>query len=61
MNLPDFHLPPAFEQFAKFCVVGTIGFVADAGTLYLFMSMATWAPTPAASSRFCSPPRSRGF
>ena len=44
MNLFDFHLPPAFEQFAKFCVVGTIGFVADAGTLYLFMSVASLDP-----------------
>ena len=44
MNLPDFRLPPAFEQFAKFCVVGTIGFVADAGMLYLLMSMAGLDP-----------------
>lgn len=44
MNLPDLHLPPAFEQFAKFCVVGVIGFVADAGTLYLLMSMAGLDP-----------------
>ncbi len=44
MILPNFHLPPAFEQFAKFCVVGTIGFVADAGTLYLLMSMASLDP-----------------
>ena len=44
MNLPDFHLPPAFVQFAKFCIVGTVGFVADAGTLYLFMSMASLDP-----------------
>ncbi len=44
MNLPKAHLPPAFEQFGKFCVVGTIGFVADAGTLYLLMSVANLDP-----------------
>ncbi len=44
MNLSDFRLPPAFEQFAKFCVVRVIGFVADAGTLYLLMSMAGLDP-----------------
>jgi putative flippase GtrA len=44
MNLFGFRLPPAFEQFAKFCIVGTVGFVADAGTLYLLMSMANLDP-----------------
>ena len=44
MKLHGFPLPPAFEQFAKFCVVGTIGFVADAGSLYLFMSLANLDP-----------------
>ena len=44
MILPKFQIPPAFELFAKFCVVGTIGFVADAGTLYLLMSLADLDP-----------------
>ena len=44
MILPKFRLPPAYEQFAKFCVVGTVGFLADAGALYLLMSFLNMDP-----------------
>jgi len=44
MKFPKFPLPPAYQQFAKFCVVGTIGFLADAGALYLLMSLASLDP-----------------
>ncbi len=44
MNFRDFQRSPAFVQFAKFCVVGTVGFVVDAGSLYLLMSFANLDP-----------------
>ncbi len=44
MILPKFRLPPAYDQFAKFCVVGTVGFLADAGALYLLMSFLNMDP-----------------
>lgn len=44
MTLSDSGLPPAFQLFAKFCVVGVIGFVVDAGTLYLCMDQAGLDP-----------------
>jgi putative flippase GtrA len=31
-------------QFIRFCIVGTIGFVVDAGSLYLIMAMWHWGP-----------------
>ncbi|MDP2832080.1 MAG: GtrA family protein [Pseudomonadota bacterium] len=35
------HLP---SQFFRFCVVGTIGFVVDAGSLYAIMWLFNWGP-----------------
>lgn len=44
MKIFGFYLPPALEQFAKFSVVGTIGFIADTGALYLLMFVAGLDP-----------------
>jgi|WetSurSiteA1Bulk_404760.scaffolds.fasta_scaffold70656_2 putative flippase GtrA len=32
------------SQFLRFCIVGTLGFIVDAGSLYLIMAWWKWGP-----------------